>query len=169
MCCFLTVTAADPPTDLNVEPVDPTSIRVSWTAPTSVATVTGYRIYYQAEGDSGSVPINAGVTSYTLVHLQDGLTYNITMVALSIHLPSSVVGPETVTLGKSLYLHIPCTYFNSYKYVWYPLDRTFDTIPSSNLIARPFQFNTLFLTSLSFLPASIFSIRIFPYTTSFDL
>ena len=118
MRCFLTVTAADPPTDLTVEPVGPTSIRVSWTAPTSVATVTGYRIYYLAEGDSGSVPINADVTSYTLGNLQDGLTYNITMVALSIHLPSSVVGPETVTLGKSLYLHIPCTYFDSYKSVW---------------------------------------------------
>ena len=119
MHCFLPATAADPPTDLNVEPVYPaTSIRVSWTAPTSVATVTGYRIYYQAEGVSGSVPVNAGVTSYTLVHLQDGLTYSITIVALSVHLPSCVVGPETVTLGKSLYLHIPCTYFDSYKYVW---------------------------------------------------
>ena len=140
MCCFLTVTAADPPTDLNVEQDGPTSIRVSWTVPTSVATVTGYQIYYLAEGDSGSVPVDAGVTSYTLGNLQDGLTYNITMVALSVHLPSSVVGPETVTLGKSLYLHIPCTYFDSYKYVWYLLDGSCDTIPSSNLIARPFQF-----------------------------
>ena len=129
MRCFLTATAADPPTDLAVEPVGPTSIRVSWTAPTSVATVTGYRIYYQAEGDSGSVPINAGVTSYTLGNLQDGITYNVTMVALSIHLPSSVVGPETVTLGKSLYLHIPCTYFDSYEYVWYPLDRLLTPSP----------------------------------------
>ena len=165
MRCFLTATAADPPTDLTVEPVGPTSIRVSWTAPTSVATVTGYRIYYQAEGDSGSVPVNAGVTSYTLGNLQDH-TYSITMVTLSIHLPSSVVGPEAVTLGKSLYLHIPSMFFDSYEYVWYPLDRAFDTIPSSNLITRPFQFNTLFLISLSFLSASIFSIQIFPYTYS---
>ena len=39
----------DPPTDLNVIQVGPTSIRVSWTAPVSGATVTGYRISYTEE------------------------------------------------------------------------------------------------------------------------
>jgi len=99
--CFLIPAAADPPTGLNVELVDPTSIRVSWTAPLSVATVTGYRIYYQAERDWGSVTVDAGVTNTTLRNLQDGSIYNITMLTLSMHLPSSVVGPQSVTLGKS--------------------------------------------------------------------
>ena len=101
-CCPRIPAAADPPTGLNVEPVGPTSVRVSWTASLSVATVMGYQIFYQAEGDWGSVPVSAGVTSTTLSNLWNGLTYNITMVALSMHLPSSVVGPQSVTLGKSL-------------------------------------------------------------------
>jgi len=107
---FLDSTAAEPPTGLNVEQVGPTSVRVSWTAPISVATVTGYQIYYQAEGDWGSVSVDAGVTNTTLSNLQNGLTYSITMVALSMHLPSSVVGPHTVTLGKFLYGCFLCDY-----------------------------------------------------------
>jgi len=106
MYCFLTPTAAEPPTGLNVEPVSSTSIRVSWTASPSVAAVTGYQIYYQAEGDWGSVAVDANMTNYTLSNLQNGLTYNITMVALSIHLPSSVVGPQT--LGKPLFSFFLC-------------------------------------------------------------
>jgi len=101
-CCPRIPAAADPPTSLNVEPVGPTSVRVSWTAPLSDTTVTGYQIYYQADGDWGSVSVDTGVTSTTLSNLRNGLTYNITMVALSMHLPSSVVGPQSVTLGKSL-------------------------------------------------------------------
>jgi len=108
MYCFLTPTAAEPPTGLNVEPVSSTSIRVSWIAPHYIATVTGYQIYYQAEGDWGSVAVDADMTSYTLSNLQNGLTYNIIIVALSIHLPSSVVGPQT--LGKSLYSCFLCDY-----------------------------------------------------------
>ena len=101
MCCSWIPAAAEPPTGLNVEPVGFASARVSWTAPLSVATVTGYQIYYQAEGDWGSVSVGAGVTNTTLSNLRSGLTYNITMVSLSMHLPSSVVGPQSVTLGKS--------------------------------------------------------------------
>ena len=102
MCIVSYPTATDPPTGLNVEPVDPISVRVSWTAPLSIATVTGYQIYYQAGRNWGSVPVDAGVTITILSNLRSGLTYNITMVSLSMHLPSSVVGPQSVTLGKSL-------------------------------------------------------------------
>ena len=114
MYCSWTPTAADPPTSLVVEPVRPTSVRVSWTAPLSVGTVTGYQIYYQTVGDWESVSVDAGVTNYTLSNLQDGFTYNITMLALSVHLPSSVVGPQTVTLGKpyvvGLYTYLSLTH-----------------------------------------------------------
>ena len=110
MHCFLIPAAAGPPTGLNVESVGPTSIRVSWTAPLSVATVTGSRIYYRAEGDWGSVAVDAGVTNTTLRNLQDGSTYSITIVALSMHLPSPVVGPQTVTLGKFLCSCFFCDY-----------------------------------------------------------
>ena len=119
MYCFLTPTAAEPPTGLNVEPVSPTSIRVSWTAPLSRATVTGYQIYYRADGDWESVAVDANITNYTLSNLQNGLTYNITMVALSIHLPSSVVGPQT--LGNPLFSFFPlwlCTVGYQVPMVW---------------------------------------------------
>ena len=116
--CFLTPTAAEPPTGLNVEPVSPTSIRVSWTAPLSRATVTGYQIYYRADGDWESVAVDANITNYTLSNLQNGLTYNITMVALSIHLPSSVVGPQT--LGNPLFSFFLCDCaLLGIKYPWF--------------------------------------------------
>jgi len=114
---FLDSTAAEPPTGLNVEPVSPTNIRVSWTAPLSLATVTGYQIYYQTEGDWGSVAVDANMTNYTLSNLRNGLTYNITIVSLSKHLPSSVVGPQT--LGKSLYSCFSCDFsLLGTKYPW---------------------------------------------------
>ena len=47
----------DPPTDLNATQVGPTSIRVSWTAPVSGATVTGYRISYSGGTDRGIVDL----------------------------------------------------------------------------------------------------------------
>ena len=115
---FLDSIAAEPPTGLNVEPVSPTNIRVSWTAPLSVASLTGYQIYYQAEGDWGSVAVDSNMTNYTLSNLQNGLTYNITMVALSIHLPSSVVGPQT--LGNPLFSFFLCDCaLLGIKYPWF--------------------------------------------------
>ena len=118
MYCFLTPTAAEPPTGLNVEPVSSTSIRVSWTASLSVATVTGYQIYYQAEEDWGSVAVDANMPNYTLSNLQNGFTYSITMVALSMHLPSSVIGPQT--LGKPLYSCFLCDDAPlGIKYLWF--------------------------------------------------
>ena len=100
--------AANAPTGLAAELVEDASIRVSWTAPTSGATVTGYRIYYRNKDDEGrvinhdSVDVDASTTEHniTLV-LTAGHHYVITVRALSRQLPSPVVGPPTVTIGKS--------------------------------------------------------------------
>jgi len=75
---------------------------ISWTAPVSGANVTGYRIYYQAEGVQlqGSVDVDAGVTEYSIAGLCPGLTYSISLVALSVHLPSPVVELEGIILGE---------------------------------------------------------------------
>ena len=70
--------------------------------------MTGYCVYYQekdAQGgiiNSDSVDISASKTEHniTLV-LTAGHSYNITVRALSIQLPSPAVGPPTVTIGKS--------------------------------------------------------------------
>ena len=80
----------------------PTSIRVSWTAPVTGTTVIGYQINYQSEREEGSVDVGASEAAVTLDGRSRGLTYNITVVALSQQLPSPVVGPVVVTLSESL-------------------------------------------------------------------
>ena len=78
---------------------DPTTVNVSWTAPVTGDTVTGYQIYYQTEGDQGSVDVGATATQHVLTSLCGGRSYSIYLVALSAQLPSPVVGPVVVTLG----------------------------------------------------------------------
>ena len=97
---FSCVIAADSPTGLTAEqlPREPGSFRVSWTLPATSANLTGYRICYSGAGDSGSINVGASVTEVIIDNRMAGVTYSITMVALSPHLPSPVVGPTNVTL-----------------------------------------------------------------------
>ena len=61
--------------------------------------MTGYRVYWSVGTHSGGV--SAGVRdTITIAGHTPGLTYNVTIVALSDHLPSRVVGPVTVALGE---------------------------------------------------------------------
>ena len=57
-------------------------------------------IYYQATGDQGSVMINNGSATKQDIEVQDGLVYNISMLALSDHLPSRTVDPVQIDIGK---------------------------------------------------------------------
>ena len=104
MCIVFLCTAADSPTDLTAEklPEKPGSFRVSWIPPASLANLTGYRIYYSGATDSGSVDVGASATNITIDNRTAGVTYSITMVALSPHLPSPVVGPAQVTPGDAV-------------------------------------------------------------------
>ena len=72
------------------------SIAVIWESPDSPA--TGYVIYYQPKGGAvSSVTVSGGNTeSHLLDGLQRGVTYTISIVALSPHLPSVLVRPVTV-------------------------------------------------------------------------
>ena len=92
--------AADSPNGLTAErvPQEPRSFRVSWTPPASSTNLTGYRIYYSGADDSGSVDVGASATEVTIDSRKPGVTYSITMVALSPHLPSPGIGPVSVTL-----------------------------------------------------------------------
>ena len=93
-------TAAGSPTNLNVVQVNLTSFRVSWTPP---AIVTGYQVYWSGGGgaDSGNMSVGAEDRAVTIITGRTpGLTYNITIVALSDHLPSPIVGAVMVTLGE---------------------------------------------------------------------
>ena len=83
---------ADPPTGLTAVKEDEAKVKVSWTPPTGGDTVTAYQIFYQ---HSSSVIVNASVTQYVITDPELNITHPITMVALSEHLPSEVVGPVT--------------------------------------------------------------------------
>ena len=80
------------------------NVTVSWESPADTAT-TGYVIYYQPK--TGGPVISESVTgrhreSHSLTGLQRGHTYNISIVALSQHLPSPLVGPVNVATGELL-------------------------------------------------------------------
>ena len=64
--------------------------------------MTGYQVYWSGgEGyDSGNMSVGAEDGAVTITGRTPGLTYNITIVALSDHLPSPTVGAVTVTLGE---------------------------------------------------------------------
>ena len=64
--------------------------------------VSGYMIYYQTEGGPViSDKVSGGERAHTLDGLQRGVTYNISILALSQHLPSPLVGPVSVNTSKS--------------------------------------------------------------------
>ena len=73
---------------------------VSWKSPGDP--VTGYVIYYQSGGGGNNSDIVSGgeIESHSLDCLESGVIYNISIVALSLHLPSPLVGPVTVISGK---------------------------------------------------------------------
>ena len=79
--------------------------------------VTGYVIYYQPKGGAvSSVMVSGGETEIHLLDgLQRGVIYNISIVALSLHLPSLLVGPVFARLGKALTFKLSeCLHRNLY-------------------------------------------------------
>ena len=100
---------ASAPTNLMAVQEGPTSIRVSWSPPTPLGDTTGYRIYYSG-GSSGSVDVIDGSTdNYLLTGLQNGHTYNISIVTLATTssqlLPSDTVIVTNIHLGIYKYIH----------------------------------------------------------------
>ena len=93
----LSTTSQSNSTDIN--------ITVTWETPATWNSpgkrVTNYVIYYQARGGGvSSVTVSGGETERHLLNgLQRGVTYNISIVALSRDLPSPLVGPVTLIPG----------------------------------------------------------------------
>ena len=78
-----------------------TSIRVSWSPPTPLGDTTGYRIYYSG-GSSISVDVSDGSTDNCLLTgLQNGESYNISIVSVSQHFTSNAAIVLDITLGKN--------------------------------------------------------------------
>ena len=109
MClCFLVICiVAGEPTNLIAES-NSTHVTVSWKSPGDP--VTGYVIYYQSEGGGNSSNIVSGgeTESHTLDCLESGI-YNIFIVALSLHLPSPLVGPVEVNVSSCNVISITST------------------------------------------------------------
>ena len=96
-------TGTNQPQDLSAvqRNITEVQVQVSWSAPASGATVTGYVIYYETTGGSEqSVTVGAAASEYTLTGLTIGQTYIISIVALSGQLPSIRTGPVSVTLSE---------------------------------------------------------------------
>ncbi|KAL5486614.1 hypothetical protein EMCRGX_G019117 [Ephydatia muelleri] len=77
-----------PPTGGTAVQSGPTSVSVSWTAPTSGGPVTRYDIYYVANGGPSTSGGSTNSTSYVLTNLQVGVQYNISVIAVGTFLPS---------------------------------------------------------------------------------
>lgn len=76
------------------------NVTVSWESPGG--DVSGYMIYYQTEGGPViSDKVSGGEReTHSLDGLQRGVTYNISILALSQHLPSPLVGPVSVDTSE---------------------------------------------------------------------
>ena len=95
---------ASPPSGVTAVRDGPTSIRVSWTPPSSPGDTSGCRIYYTRAGSrSVSVDVDGGNTnSHTLMGLTNGETYTISVAGRSSSssvLPSPPVSAGDVALG----------------------------------------------------------------------
>ena len=77
-----------PPTGVTAVQSGPTSVSVSWTAPTSGGPVTRYDIYYVANGGPSTSGGSTNLTSYVLTNLQAGVRYNMSVIAVGTSLPS---------------------------------------------------------------------------------
>ena len=74
-----------------------TSIRISWTL---VSGATGYRVEYSGGDDTEEETVDGSATTLTITGLQNGLTYTISIVAISPNLPTSASIIRQVPLGE---------------------------------------------------------------------
>ena len=85
---YLYTAPPGPPTGVTAVQSGPTSVSVSWTAPTSGGPVSRYDIYYVANGVPSTSGGSTTSTSYVLTNLQVGVQYNISVIAVGTYIPS---------------------------------------------------------------------------------
>ena len=101
---YLYTAPPGPPTGVTAVQSGPTSVSVSWTAPTSGGPVTRYDIYYVANGGPSTSGGSTNSTSYNLTNLQGGVQYNISVIAVGTSLPS--LSANVTTLSESHFIII---------------------------------------------------------------
>ena len=78
-----------------------TNVQLSWSSPTPLGDMTGYRISYSG-GSSESVDVSDGsIDSYLLTGLVNGASYTISIVGISLHFFSDhSIQVMNIGLGK---------------------------------------------------------------------
>ena len=102
---YLYTAPPGPPTGVTAVQSGPTSVRVSWTAPTSGGPVARYDIYYVANEGPSTSGGSTNSISYVLTNLQVGVQYNISVIAVGTSLPS-LSANVTRTLSESHFIII---------------------------------------------------------------
>ena len=103
---------ASAPSNIDVVQVDltATSIRVKWRHASS-STANEFQVIYNTEGESRTLTVPyCAMCEIILSGLIKSASYNISIVALSDHLPSTVLGPASVDLGIDIYFYECCVY-----------------------------------------------------------
>ena len=104
---YLYTAPPGPPTGVTAVQSGPTSVSVSWTAPTSGGPVTRYDIYYVANGGPSTSGGSTNSTSYVLTNLQVGVQYNISVIAVGTYFGSQNASSVVVVPGISEVVHTP--------------------------------------------------------------
>ena len=99
---FVCFTVALTPDNLSLRQNGETTIIISWTTPTPLGDTTEYRVYYNNDGVTNNITVNASTsTMLSLTSLVPGRQYNISIIGLSEHLPSEPVN-SSIYLGKHI-------------------------------------------------------------------
>ena len=96
----LNAAAPAPPTNVTAVQSGPTCANVSWTAGGPVAR---YDIYYVANGVSSTNGSSTNSTFFVLSNLQVGVLYNITIIAVGLHIPSQCAKTALILSEPSSY------------------------------------------------------------------
>ena len=104
---YLYTAPPGPPTGVTAVQSGPTSVSVSWTAPTSGGPVTRYDIYYVANGGPSTSGGSTNSTSYVLTNLQVGVQYNMSVIAVGTSLPS--LSANVILNIRKLKAYFECT------------------------------------------------------------
>ena len=110
---YVCAVATDPVNVVAIqEDLSATSIRVMWSLP-SVPTPVGNGFVVFSETDEFSNTVNVDYCTecnVTLSELMTGATYSVYVITQSAHIPSNIIGPVNVTLGKHYYMHTLYSY-----------------------------------------------------------
>ena len=94
---------AEPPTALQVEQHNLTSMMISWSPPTAGPEVTGYMILYASDRTDSTLTVSESTTSVLVHGIQSGETYRVSAIALS-YFPS--IETDAIEIFICKHMHV---------------------------------------------------------------